>query len=83
MMSEGHLKTFSKFWTLKKRFGRSRGSDVLDSLKAQRPIICPLAVLKNDFDELDRAMFQGVERPCELIFFIPVTEKTTLTKLLK
>jgi hypothetical protein len=26
--------------------------------------------LKNDFREVDKAMFQGVERPCELILCI-------------
>jgi hypothetical protein len=51
----------------KKLFGRSRGSDVLDRLKAQRLIICPLEVLKYNFDELDGAMFLGVERSCEII----------------
>jgi hypothetical protein len=31
-------------------------------------IICLLDVLINDFGEVDEAMFQGVERPCENIF---------------
>jgi hypothetical protein len=33
-------------------------------------IICLLNVLKNDFGEVDEAMFEGVERPFELIFCI-------------
>jgi hypothetical protein len=32
--------------------------------------ICLLDVLKDDFDEVDEAMFQGVEMPCEIIFNI-------------
>jgi hypothetical protein len=32
-------------------------------------IIGLLNILKNDFGEVDEAMFQGVERPCELIIF--------------
>jgi hypothetical protein len=30
--------------------------------------MCLLDVLKNDFGEVDEAMFQGVELPSELIF---------------
>jgi hypothetical protein len=33
-------------------------------------INCLLGVLKNDIGEVDEAMFQGVYRPCELIFCI-------------
>jgi hypothetical protein len=28
----------------------------------------PWGNLKNDFGEVEKAMFQGVERPCEIIF---------------
>jgi hypothetical protein len=45
-------------------------------------IICPLNVSKTDFIELDEAIFQSFERPCELILCMLGTEKTTLTKLL-
>jgi hypothetical protein len=33
-------------------------------------IICLLDVLKNDFRDVNEAMFQGVERPCERILCI-------------
>jgi hypothetical protein len=33
-------------------------------------------VLKNDFGEVDEATFLGVERPCEIIFFILNIEKS-------
>jgi hypothetical protein len=33
-------------------------------------MICLLDVLKNDFGEVDEAMFQGIERACEFIFCI-------------
>jgi hypothetical protein len=35
-------------------------------------------VLKNDFVEVDEAMFQGVKRPCELIFCILGFKKSDL-----
>jgi hypothetical protein len=44
-------------------------------------IICSLDVLKNDFGEEDEAMFQGVERLCELIFCILGMEKSDLKSL--
>jgi hypothetical protein len=37
--------------------------------------MCLLDCLINDFDEIDEAMFQSVESPCELIFCILVIEK--------
>jgi hypothetical protein len=41
----------------KKLFGRSRGSDVLDRLKAQRPIICPLWWIRwSDVSRLRKAL---------------------------
>jgi hypothetical protein len=33
-------------------------------------IICLQGVLKNYFGEVDEVMFRGVERQCELIFYI-------------
>jgi hypothetical protein len=32
--------------------------------------MCLLDVLKNEFGVVDETMFQGVERPCELIHYI-------------
>jgi hypothetical protein len=49
---------------------------------AKHLIICPLDVSKTDFIEVDEAIFQGFERPCELILCILGIEKTTSTKLL-
>jgi hypothetical protein len=37
-------------------------------------IIWRLNVLKNEIGKVYEAMFQGFERPCELIFCILVTE---------
>jgi hypothetical protein len=45
--------------------------------------ICLLDVLKNDFEEVNEAMFQGVDGPCELIFCISGIEKVTFMKSLK
>jgi hypothetical protein len=44
-------------------------------------IICILDVVKNDFCEVDEVMFQGVERPCELIFCILGIEKSDLDEV--
>jgi hypothetical protein len=33
-------------------------------------LICPLDIFKNHFREVDEAIFQSVERPCEFIFYI-------------
>jgi hypothetical protein len=46
-------------------------------------IISILDVLKIDFGEIEEAMLQGVERPCEPIFCILRIEKSTRTKVLK
>jgi hypothetical protein len=46
-------------------------------------IICLLDVLKNDFGEVDEAMFQGVERPYEHMFCIQGIENTTWMKSLE
>jgi hypothetical protein len=43
-------------------------------------IICILDVLKCDYGEVDETMFQGVERPCELIFTNLGIGKTTWMK---
>jgi hypothetical protein len=49
----------------KKEIGRIRGSD-----EWRLEIMCLLYILECDFDEVEEAMLQGVERPCELIFCI-------------
>jgi hypothetical protein len=54
----------------KKRFGRSRLSDVLSRQMVVKLILCLLNVLKNDFGEVDEAMFEGIEGPFEPIFCI-------------
>jgi hypothetical protein len=41
-------------------------------------IICLLDVLKKDFVEVDEAIFQGLERPCILTFFILGIQKSYL-----
>jgi hypothetical protein len=40
-----------------------------------------LDVLKNDFGEVDEAIFQGIERPNELIFSILGIEKSDLDEV--
>jgi hypothetical protein len=46
-------------------------------------IIPLLYILKDDLGEGDEAMFQGVQRLCELIFASRSSKETTWTKLLK
>jgi hypothetical protein len=46
-------------------------------------IICFLDVLKNDFGEVDEAMFLGVDSPCELILYFLGIEKSDLGDSLK
>jgi hypothetical protein len=41
-------------------------------------LICLLDVFKNDFGEVDEAIFHSVERPCEFIFYILVIENRYL-----
>jgi hypothetical protein len=40
-----------------------------------------LNILKNDFGEVDEEKFQGVERPCELIFCFVVIKKSDLDEV--
>jgi hypothetical protein len=40
-----------------------------------------LDVLKNVFGEFDEAMFRGVERTCEIIFFILTIELSDLDEV--
>jgi hypothetical protein len=48
-----------------------------------RYLILPSERLKNEFGEVDvdEAMFQGVERPCELIFCILGIERSHLDEV--
>jgi hypothetical protein len=62
----------------KKRLGWSRFRDVLCCERPWELKISLLDVLKNDFGEVVEAVFQGVERPCELIFFTVCFEKSDL-----
>jgi hypothetical protein len=64
-----------------KRLGRRRLSDVFTSEWPWGLIICLLGVLKNDFDEVDEAMFQGVQGPFLLIFNISGIEKSDIHKV--
>jgi hypothetical protein len=43
--------------------------------------MCLLDVLKNDFVEVDEAMFHSVERQCEIIFCILGIKKSALYEL--
>jgi hypothetical protein len=40
-----------------------------------------LNVLKNDFGEIDESMYQGVQMPCEIIFYIMGIEKSGLDEV--
>jgi hypothetical protein len=50
-------------------------------LRIEKMIIWRLDVLKNDFGEFNEEMFQDVERPCELIFFIQGIVKKQLGQI--
>jgi hypothetical protein len=67
----------------KKRIVRNRLSDVLTRWMCLSTHIFPSERLKNDFCEVDEAMFQGVERQCELILCFLDIEKASWTKSLK
>jgi hypothetical protein len=65
----------------KKRLGRSCLTEDLSSRIALELIIGLLDVLKNDFVEVDEAMFHGVERSCEIIFCILGIEESDLDQV--
>jgi hypothetical protein len=44
-------------------------------------IIFLLDVIKNDFGEVNEAMFQGVERPCKIIFCFLGIKKSDLDEV--
>jgi hypothetical protein len=44
-------------------------------------IICLHDILKNDFGEVEEALFRGVERPYELILCILSTKKSELGEI--
>jgi hypothetical protein len=45
--------------------------------------MCLLDVLKKDFGEVNEAIFQAVERPCELIFYNLGIEKIDLNEVVE
>jgi hypothetical protein len=55
---------------------KGRLNDVLVGEWSWEIINCLLKVLKNDFCEVDEAIYQGVERPYEHIFCILCSEKS-------
>jgi hypothetical protein len=63
---------------LKKRLGRICLIDVLSRRLALRTHNLTSGHLKNEFGEVDEEMFQGVERPCELIFYVLGIERSEL-----
>jgi hypothetical protein len=65
----------------KKRFGWSSLSDVLTSWKTLRTHIFLLDVFKNVFAEVNETIFQGVERPYDLNFWILRIEKRDLDEV--
>jgi hypothetical protein len=60
------------------RFERIRWSDVLSRLIDLRTHNLPSWCLKNDFGEVDNAMFHGVKRPYEPIFCKLIIEQKDL-----
>jgi hypothetical protein len=60
-------------FAFKKQFGR----------KPQKTPNLTTGCPKNDFGKVDEAIFQGVERPCEPIFFILDIKNSNWCKLLK
>jgi hypothetical protein len=75
---EMNSKAFSTVLAFKKLFRRICRSDILSRRMALWIHNLPSVRLKNDFREVDEAMFQGVERPCKLIFCILVINKSDL-----
>jgi hypothetical protein len=43
--------------------------------------MCLLDVLKNNFVEVDEALFQGIENPCDLIFCVMGIGKSELDEV--
>jgi hypothetical protein len=62
----------------KKQLCRSCISDILSRRLTLTTHIQPSRCVKNDLGEADEMMFQGVERPCEIIFDILFIEKSDL-----
>jgi hypothetical protein len=63
-------------WHPKKETGRSRGSDFHLGKWSCELIIGLLDVLIIQFSDVDEAMFQVVERQCELIFYVLGIQKS-------
>jgi hypothetical protein len=66
---KGHADYFSASWTLKKRLGQSRLSDVLSRRMALITYKLPPGCIKKT-GEFNEEMFQGVLEQCELIICI-------------
>jgi hypothetical protein len=80
---KSNVKTFSASSPFKRAIWTMSISDVLGRRIALRNHNLPSGRLKNDNDEVDEAMFQGVDGPCELIFLIRESKKMTFVKSLK
>jgi hypothetical protein len=67
----------------KKRLGRIRFSDVSSTRMALNTHNIPSERVKNEFFDVNKATFQGVKRPYEIIFCSLRIEKAVFTKSLK
>jgi hypothetical protein len=65
----------------KKRLVKIRGSDVASRRMALIALYLPPGRLKNYFGEVDKAVFQYVERPLEIIFLYPGHLKKLLGRI--
>jgi hypothetical protein len=63
---------------VKSDFKRNHLSDVLIRRMTLRNHNLHSGRLKNDFVEVDETMFQGVERPCDIVFCILGIKNTDL-----
>jgi hypothetical protein len=77
-MSKGHANSFSASWEAKKRIGRSCLSDILNRRMVFKTHNLSSGSLKNVFGDVNKPMYQGIERPCEIIFCILGIEKSDL-----
>jgi hypothetical protein len=78
--SKWHAKKISAFCATKKATW-TKLIDVLSRRMALRTHNLSPTRLKNDFDDVDEARFQGVQRPCEPISCILCIEKIDLDKV--
>jgi hypothetical protein len=82
-VSKCHANSFSIFWAFKKAVSIVQEIIFEVGDLSSEFIICLLDVLKNDFAEVDEAMFEGFEKPCEPIFGILSIQKATPMNSLK